>query len=128
MNLSIRPGTKGSIQFEITGTTAPEIGYDEKPWERQGIGPWGMIIQSDWNAFSEDDAEKAAIKASQDIHNVVDDVKKSIQHVIDSLSNGKVILPLGELYTYKNVRLYKTENTDDNAVTFDVGYAPVTGS
>lgn len=87
-----------------------------------------MIIQSDWNAFSEDDAEKAAIKASQDIHNVVDDVKKSIQHVIDSLSNGKVILPLGELYTYKNVRLYKTENTDDNAVTFDVGYAPVTGS
>jgi hypothetical protein len=124
VEISIAPGTEGKVNFTITRTDAPSLGYGSKPDEHEGGGGiWG-VIQAGWNAFSKQDAEVAAIDATQRIASIIGDVKSQLQDTINNLSVGKVILPLGQLYTFKHVLMARTDSTDDNAVLFNINYAP----
>ncbi|MEW6642824.1 MAG: hypothetical protein AB1586_20120 [Pseudomonadota bacterium] len=125
VEIAIAPGTEGKVNFTITRSDAPALGYGSKPDEHEGGGGiWG-VIQSDWNSFSKEDAEVAAIDATQRIAAIINDVKSRLQDTINSLSVGKVILPLGQIYAFKHVLMATTDSTDDNAVLFNINYAPV---
>ncbi len=126
VEVSILPGAQGAVDFNITKTQIPEIGYTKKPYVEKtiGFGIWAMI-QSDWNADSKSNAEKEALKAAKDISKVVSGVKKDINKVINSLSVGKVVLPLGQVYTYQNIQLYTDAQQEDNPVLLNAAYAPV---
>lgn len=128
VEMSIEPGAEGRVDFQIASVVTPALGYDKAPYEQSdGDGtPETMLIDAYNKLDSERDAASAAVKASQQIGDTVGGVKSDIQNVINSLSTGKVVLPLGEIYTFKSIRLHDAANTDNNAVLLNVSYAPVT--
>ena len=126
VNVSIQTGTNGKMNVSIDKTQVPYIGYDKANYSGyKGVGIWG-VIASDWQNFSEEDAEIASLKAAQKISTVIDDTKSALSDKIKSVNNGKVILPLGEIYSFNSIRLSTDTNQQDNPVLFDVKYAPVT--
>lgn len=126
VKMTIQPGALGAITFTVGTSTAPVLGYDSAPYTGQAItgGPWG-IVQSFYNQEGADDLSQAALQAASDLGGTMDSVATAINNVIQSMNTAKVILPLGQLYTFSNIRLYTTQ-TDDNAVLMNVAYAPVT--
>ncbi len=127
VSLTIQPGTQGNVGFTVGNPVAPHLGYDSKPVvdEEFGYGEWGYL-QELYNEEDQDDFAQQSADAASGLGGTIGGVVTAIEGVIRSLSTGKVILPLGQLYTFANIRLRSTEQTDDNAVLMNVAYAPVT--
>jgi hypothetical protein len=126
VQLTIQPGAEGAIDFTVGTALAPSLGYVTQPdtGSRVTVGDWG-IVQADWDAAGAQDLAQGAIDASAALGSTMTDVMTGINAAIASVATGKVILPLGQLYTFKQVRLRDPGQTDDDSVLLNVSYAPV---
>lgn len=127
VSLLIRPGAQGAVDFVVGPSTAPQLGYEREPTKRyEGGGGTAGAVLAMWNHYGGEDLAKGALDAASQLGEIVSEVLTSIDRVIRSLTTGKVILPLGQLYTFKQIRLSTHRQTDENAVLMNVSYAPVT--
>jgi hypothetical protein len=61
------------------------------------------------------------------LENIANSIQKALEENLKKNFGAKVILPLGNVYTFKNIRLYEEVNkcdAQDNAVVCDITYAP----
>jgi hypothetical protein len=128
VTLMIQPGAQGTVNFSVPASNSPVLGYDSAPETGRiitgGGGAW-VIVQSNYNHAGSDAMSQEALRASSNLGGTVGSAITAINGVIRSLNTGKVILPLGQLYTFANLRLRSVAQTDDNAVLMNVAYAPV---
>jgi hypothetical protein len=124
VTLTIQPGCEGKVNFNTSEIQSPALGYDKEPKTQDTSGPWGIITSLN-NEAARQVLSRGALDAANDMRDVIEDVKKSIQATINSLTNGKVILPLGQIYTFNQIQLYDVINTDNDAVLLNVAYARV---
>jgi hypothetical protein len=125
VKISFKPGSSGQMQISVDQTQPPYLGYEYQHYNSYGGTPDTAVISAMFAEAGRKEAKKAAITAAQQIGKTIDSVNDSLKPLLDSLNNGKIILPLGQVYSFSNIRLYKNENTPDNPVMFNVKYSPV---
>jgi hypothetical protein len=125
--MTIQPGSDGKVQFQVASVQSPQLGYVQAPYVNplytvdMFLGALVLPLSIiDWiQGFGN------GTNMASGVAGLLDSVTSSLQSAIDSLSLGKVILPLGQLYTFKAIQLLSNTNTDDNAVMMNVAYPPV---
>jgi hypothetical protein len=125
--LTIQPGAQGAVVFAVGPVTPPVLGYDSAPDTGSKVSgdPNWTVVQADSSYAGAQDLAQGAMAAAAGLNGTMTGVATAMQSTIQSLSAGKVVLPLGQLYTFKQIRLRDTSQTDANSVLMDVSYAPV---
>lgn len=128
IKMSIKPGTTGHLIFSNPQITRPEFGLTKKPitMDMLSLGIFGGLspIESDSSSGAAT-ATELAQNTFKSAKNAVTNAKSSIDDALDKMFKIKIILPLGQLYTFSNIQLYSNRNTDNNPVTLNVSYVPV---
>lgn len=131
-------GSIGYLDFEITASTEgtfhleheliePAIAFDKNPNLFEGnagtvflniiltiFTGYIQIVRGIINAIATDLGKGAAVSDTELIGKLAD---------LDLFNQtNKIILPLGKVYTFKNLRLV----TDSDIIAYDIAYAPVT--
>ncbi len=124
LTMSIQPGTDGKLQLQVGAMQSPALGYVQAPYVNplysidMFLGALVLPVTAlNWLAGFDNGPN-----LPNGVAGLLDSVKASLQSAIDSLSVGKVILPLGQLYTFHWIRLLSDASTDDNAVALNLAY------
>ena len=143
---AVIPGTMGNYEDGFMTNHAEKGGKEYKIHIKMLSGKHGKIkletycengefiennmekINSYMNSFGE--KFRKGVESGYSIFELsINEITLTLESELQTISAQKTILPLGNLYTYKNIRLFdpdkKAKKPTDNAVCFDIAYAPL---
>jgi len=111
ISIYIEAGTKGELTISYT-VNEGKLNYDKSIQYREIDGSLREFFSSFHNS----------------LNGIAGSMKKDLESKIGNYFAAKIILPLGNLYTFKNIRLHKKSDKSDiegDAVICDITYAPI---
>src|ERR1700733_10322526 len=116
------PGAEGRLNVTPVGIQAPALGYDREPLRPASYSadPDWAVVQSDWDYAGTQDLGRGALEATKNLAGVIGAIEQTLANKIKSFSSGKIIMPLGQLYTFRDLRL----SGDCASLLMNVAYAP----
>ncbi|MDJ0795554.1 MAG: hypothetical protein QNJ51_01755 [Calothrix sp. MO_167.B12] len=132
VEINIKPCTQGKMLIDLSPLEMPQLGYDRESYKKPDDISTQVVKTVAKSAVGNLFVVKVK-NITQDMHeqiykiqSVATNIINNLQNDINSINNNQIILPLGQLYTFKNIQLYTNNNVADNPVLFQVSYAPGT--
>jgi len=120
----IKPSSKGKFEYSIS-YLPPTIGaIKEKPETEDGFDKYVKRFMDSVDSIMKF-IGSSKLFDTDSINFDVNSITSTLD--LDEIANlnNKIILPVSQTYTYKNIRLLNGSQSENDAVLFDISYAPI---
>jgi hypothetical protein len=105
IDITFELGNEGKMQINDT-ITHPYLGVSKKPVDKGGMG----VNEAYWKFDSDNKAATDSMKAFNNISQSFISIKDGLDTAMKGINSGKVILPLGRIYAYKDIQLHSKKS------------------